>query len=167
MIAVICSLSTSRFDIFLCIEPRSECVVDSGCPGHQACLHQKCKNICHTTTCGSNAECEAKNHHAVCKCASGFVGNPYKVCEKGMTISIWQRFLSNDFNVTSNQLVLVHIHLSVCHDTRDDCASFLIPNLGCANSDVMSWCRRSCNLCRVKGEDSNVIVVESKVRIAI
>ena len=80
------SLIASKFGTCIFIEIRSECVRDSGCPGHQECIHQKCKNICRTTTCGRNAECEANNHNAVCKCASGFAGDPYKVCEKGQTI---------------------------------------------------------------------------------
>ena len=84
-----------KFGICIFIETRSECVDDSGCPGHQECIHDKCKNICRTTTCGRNAECEANNHNVDCKCVSGFVGDPYKVCEKGQTIFIWLRFLSN------------------------------------------------------------------------
>ena len=83
------SLIESKFGICIFIEIRSECVFDSGCPDHQACIHQKCKNVRCTTSCGRNAECEANNHNAVCKCASGFTGDPYKVCEKGQTIFIW------------------------------------------------------------------------------
>ena len=90
----ICSLITSRFDKFLCIERSSKCVDDSGCPGHQECIHDKCKSICRKKTCGRNAECEAKNHQADCKCASGFSGDPYKVCEKGQTILIWYHFMA-------------------------------------------------------------------------
>ena len=79
-----------KFSICLFIEPhRSECVGDSGCPGHQACLGQKCKDICSTRACGRNAKCEANNHHLNCKCPEGFFGDPYKFCEKGQTIFIW------------------------------------------------------------------------------
>ena len=79
---VICSLITSIFDKFLCIEGSSECVMDSGCPGHQSCFNQKCKNICNTKPCGRNAKCEASNHHRTCKCPEGFFGDPYNFCEK-------------------------------------------------------------------------------------
>ena len=78
-----------KFSICIFIAHQSECVADSGCPGHQECIHDKCKSICRKKTCGRNAECEAKNHQAVCKCASGFSGDPYKVCEKGHTILKW------------------------------------------------------------------------------
>ena len=78
-----------KFGICIFIETRSECVDDSGCPSHQACLGQKCKNICSTKTCGRNAKCVANNHHLTCTCPRGFFGDPYKFCEKGQTISIW------------------------------------------------------------------------------
>ena len=80
------SLIAYIFGICIFIESRPECVMDSGCPGHQACLDQKCKNICQTTTCGRNAKCEANNHHPICKCWTGFVGDPYKGCQRGQII---------------------------------------------------------------------------------
>ena len=83
-----------KFSICIFIAHQSECVADSGCPGHQECIHDKCKSICRKKTCGRNAECEAKNHQADCKCASGFSGDPYKVCEKGQTILIWYHFMA-------------------------------------------------------------------------
>ena len=89
---VICSRITSRFDKFLCIERSSECVMDSGCPGHQTCLDQSCKNLCQKTTCGRNAKCKANNHHPTCKCPRGFFGDPYTFCEKSKTIVFHNRY---------------------------------------------------------------------------
>ena len=80
------SLIALRFGIFIFIESRSECVMDSGCPGHQSCFNQKCKNICNTKPCGRNAKCEANNHQATCKCPEGFFGDPYNFCEKSKTM---------------------------------------------------------------------------------
>ena len=82
-----------RFDKFLCIERSSECVMDSGCLGHQTCLDQTCKNLCQKTTCGRNAKCEANNHHATCKCPRGFFGDPYTFCKKSKTIFCYNRQL--------------------------------------------------------------------------
>ena len=85
------SLIALKFGICIFIEIRSECVGNSGCPGHQVCLHQKCKNICSTKTCGHNAKCEANNHHPNCKCPEGFFGDPYNFCEKSKTIFCYNR----------------------------------------------------------------------------
>ena len=66
----------------LFVAPRPECTTDPECPDHLACIREKCQNPCHTTTCGINAECKAKNHRAICICLIGYVGDPYTVCEE-------------------------------------------------------------------------------------
>ena len=84
------SLIAYIFGICISIESRSECVMDSGCPGHQTCLDQTCKNLCQKTTCGRNAKCEANNHHPTCKCPKGFFGDPYTFCKKSKTIFCYE-----------------------------------------------------------------------------
>ena len=59
-----------------------DCTSDSACPDHLACIREKCENPCHTTTCGRNSECEARDHTAICTCLEGYVGNPYANCKE-------------------------------------------------------------------------------------
>ena len=64
------------------LAPKPECRSDPECPFHLACIQEKCKDPCQTSTCGVNAECKAKNHRAICVCIYGFVGDPYTICEE-------------------------------------------------------------------------------------
>ena len=81
---IISCLFNAIFKYGMCsfIAPRPECTIDPECPDHLACIREKCQNPCHTTTCGRNAECKAKNHRAVCVCLIGYVGDPYTICEE-------------------------------------------------------------------------------------
>lgn len=60
---------------------RPECVTNSECPNHLACLSNKCKDPC-PGVCGQNAECRVINHSPQCYCQTGFVGNPLASCHK-------------------------------------------------------------------------------------
>ena len=62
--------------------PRPECTTDYECPKHLACIREKCQDPCQTHTCGINAECMVRNHRALCVCLSGFVGDPFTICEE-------------------------------------------------------------------------------------
>ena len=62
--------------------PRPECTSDPECPTHLACIQEKCQDPCFSTVCGQNAECRANNHRAICVCRTGFIGDPYTVCEE-------------------------------------------------------------------------------------
>ena len=62
--------------------PRPECTSDYECPKHLACIREKCQDPCQTHTCGINAECMVRNHRALCVCLSGFVGDPFTICEE-------------------------------------------------------------------------------------
>uniref|UniRef100_A0AAR5QG30 EGF-like domain-containing protein n=2 Tax=Dendroctonus ponderosae TaxID=77166 RepID=A0AAR5QG30_DENPD len=55
---------------------RPECVVNTDCPSHLACITEKCKDPC-LGSCGFNAECRVQNHIPICTCAEGFVGNAF------------------------------------------------------------------------------------------
>ena len=76
----------SKFSEYLYIGHRTGCETDSGCSGNEECIHGTCQLVCHETTCGHKAECEAKNHYALCKCPKGYVGNPYIVCLRGKNV---------------------------------------------------------------------------------
>jgi len=58
---------------------RPECVSNSDCPRHLACINQKCKDPC-PGTCGTNAECRVVNHTPRCFCLQGFTGDPFTMC---------------------------------------------------------------------------------------
>ncbi|XP_060520378.1 neurogenic locus notch homolog protein 1 isoform X2 [Cylas formicarius] len=58
---------------------RGECTEDSHCPPSQACIEYRCQNPC-VGQCGTNAECNARNHVAVCTCPSGYQGDALYQC---------------------------------------------------------------------------------------
>lgn len=58
---------------------RPECVLNSDCPSHLACLNQHCRDPC-PGTCGINAECQVRDHLPQCNCHVGYQGNPYVYC---------------------------------------------------------------------------------------
>lgn len=60
---------------------RPECVLNSDCPSHLACVNQHCRDPC-PGVCGSNAECTIANHIPVCECSRGYVGDPFRGCRK-------------------------------------------------------------------------------------
>jgi hypothetical protein len=56
-----------------------ECVSNSQCSSHLACLNQKCKDPC-PGVCGNNAECRVISHTPMCYCSSGYTGDPFGQC---------------------------------------------------------------------------------------
>lgn len=59
---------------------KPECMVNSECKPHRACINQKCVNPCHSKPCGQNTECKAINHSPICSCQPGYSGNPFTIC---------------------------------------------------------------------------------------
>lgn len=59
---------------------RPECVTNSDCARHEACINQKCVDPC-LGTCGINAQCKVINHNPICSCPSHYTGNPFIRCE--------------------------------------------------------------------------------------
>jgi hypothetical protein len=62
--------------------PKPECTTDPECPLNLACIQERCQDPCFTTVCGTNAECRVNNHRAVCICRTGYIGDPYTICEE-------------------------------------------------------------------------------------
>lgn len=56
-----------------------ECVTNSECANHLACVHHKCQDPC-LGVCGPNTECRVVSHTPNCACVSGFIGNPFIEC---------------------------------------------------------------------------------------
>lgn len=66
-------------------ESRSpQCQTNDDCVDHQYCnpTTKLCDDPCFTKTCGVNALCNATRHRAICKCKTGFTGNPETSCSK-------------------------------------------------------------------------------------
>jgi hypothetical protein len=59
---------------------KPECVSNSECANHLACINQKCKDPC-PGTCGQNAECRVVSHTPNCVCLPGYTGNPFGQCQ--------------------------------------------------------------------------------------
>lgn len=58
---------------------RPECISNSQCENHLACINQKCKDPC-PGLCGANAECRVFSHTAMCTCIAGYQGDPFSQC---------------------------------------------------------------------------------------
>jgi hypothetical protein len=60
------------------------CKSSDDCPQSDTCLGRQCVNPCTVSNpCAPSAECQAKNHRAVCQCPSGLTGNPFINCYQG------------------------------------------------------------------------------------
>jgi len=59
---------------------RPECVSNSECASHLACINQKCRDPC-PGQCGQNAECRVVSHSPRCFCLQGYVGDPFTACQ--------------------------------------------------------------------------------------
>jgi hypothetical protein len=58
---------------------RPECVSNSECANHMACVDRKCTDPC-PGLCGVNAECRVVSHTPTCMCVTGFSGDPFIQC---------------------------------------------------------------------------------------
>lgn len=58
---------------------RPECVSNSECLTHHACINQKCKDPC-PGSCGENADCRVVSHTPMCVCSIGYTGDPFTQC---------------------------------------------------------------------------------------
>lgn len=60
---------------------RPECIRNSDCPTTKACTQNKCTDPC-PGTCASNALCSVTNHIPTCSCLPGYIGDPYRYCQR-------------------------------------------------------------------------------------
>lgn len=56
-----------------------ECVSNSECASHLACINKNCRDPC-PNTCGLNAHCRVVSHTPNCVCLSGYIGDPFIQC---------------------------------------------------------------------------------------
>lgn len=60
---------------------RPECVVNTDCPSHLACITEKCRDPC-PGSCGFNADCRVQNHIPICSCPPDYTGDSFTECVK-------------------------------------------------------------------------------------
>lgn len=58
---------------------KPECVSNTECSSHLACINRKCKDPC-PGICGLNTECKVISHTPNCVCLSGYFGDPFTQC---------------------------------------------------------------------------------------
>jgi len=58
---------------------RAECVSNSECSNHLACINKKCRDPC-IGSCGANANCHVVSHTPMCSCINGYTGDPFTQC---------------------------------------------------------------------------------------
>ncbi len=70
-----------KFSHFFPLVKVGECDNDSECPDNRACNQHQCVNPCESgLPCGKNAQCTPTGHRAVCKCPTGWAGDPSTEC---------------------------------------------------------------------------------------
>lgn len=57
---------------------RRECESDSECDANRACTNFRCQDPC--GSCGTYADCNIRNHRAICSCPANFLGDPFTRC---------------------------------------------------------------------------------------
>ena len=60
---------------------RPECSINPDCPSNRACVREKCIDPC-PGSCGPNAECQVVNHNPICRCPTGYDGDPFRECRR-------------------------------------------------------------------------------------
>jgi hypothetical protein len=58
---------------------KPECISNSECSSHLACINLKCKDPC-PNTCGLNAQCKVVSHSPMCFCQPGYTGDAFAQC---------------------------------------------------------------------------------------
>ena len=64
----------------LLVEAAPQCDQDYECQDREICHLGSCQLACRFQTCGTNADCSARNHVASCACLHGYEGNPQSAC---------------------------------------------------------------------------------------
>lgn len=64
---------------------KPECITNSECLSHLACINQKCVNPC-IGACGSLTECHVVSHSPSCTCIAEHTGNPFVECHRIQSI---------------------------------------------------------------------------------
>lgn len=60
-----------------------ECTINEDCSHDKTCVREKCVDPC-LGSCGSNSQCRAVNHLAICTCIDEYRGDPFVGCYPGI-----------------------------------------------------------------------------------
>ena len=86
-----------------------ECKTDFDCGSQEKCQDGTCILACKLISCGRNAQCQSDFHSAKCVCISGYRGDPYSACSKGMIFS-FEAQLSYQGITQMILLLLIFLH---------------------------------------------------------
>nr|UEK51539.1 NOTCH1-like protein [Parasacculina yatsui] len=80
----VCTCAKGYFGNPLISCARGECENSQDCASTKACYNYSCVNPCFdstgTSVCGTNAQCDVKNHKAICSCLREYTGDPLTEC---------------------------------------------------------------------------------------
>ncbi|CAB4059878.1 unnamed protein product [Lepeophtheirus salmonis] len=63
-------------------DPHLNVKKNEDCPFDKECKSESCVDPCIDTQCGTLATCTVEYHKGICKCSSGYQGNPYLSCRE-------------------------------------------------------------------------------------
>lgn len=91
---------------------RPECILNSDCPSHLACLGNpgKCKDPC-PGSCAPSATCQVIAHEATCSCDVGYTGDGYRYC----SIQKEERKISYKFITHFTNHIKKIFHIFIIH----------------------------------------------------
>lgn len=72
---------------------KPECIINSECPYHLACINMKCRDPC-PGSCGHNTECKVISHAPKCYCLPGYIGNPIIQCNIQQAEPVPQEYIN-------------------------------------------------------------------------
>lgn len=94
---------------------RPECVSNTECGDHLACINNKCRNPC-SEICGSNAECRVVSHIPICVCLGGYTGDPFIQC-----------------TLPTSKLLLLYLYIP-----RNVCSLINSININCLDTKIVN-----------------------------
>lgn len=145
---------------------RPECVSNSECSNHLACINNKCKDPC-PGTCGVYAECRVLSHTPNCACSPGYTGDPFTGCALIQAV-VPDEIISpcNPSPCGANAQCRVHNKAGSCtclpeyignpyEGCRPECTlnSDCAPNKACINNKCADPCPGTC------GQNANCQVI--------
>ena len=118
----------------LFIVRRGECQHDIDCPDNRACIENQCLDPCIVhSPCGKSALCDTTSHRPVCRCPSGWAGDPHTECYKCMLI------LGLDYEVGTPSLNCILL-LDECLVDRDCPLDKACKSQECVNPCLTTQC---------------------------
>ncbi|KAK9513085.1 hypothetical protein O3M35_001355 [Rhynocoris fuscipes] len=156
-----------------CVPGKPECKSDDDCADHLYCNPEtkSCEDPCLQKTCGINAFCNATRHIAFCQCISGFIGDPYLICNS-TKVTMRTDFPRPDMIVSClSDGVQVEIHITEKgfngvlyvkgHSKDEKCRRVVsLPNDSQPRTEIFKVNFGTCGLIHVNGQASFVLVIQ-------